>query len=132
MSREFKELRKLHKLRFHVKHRGKEQNERVYQIKNFVFHTDQYGSWGGHAKAVTFQKTDPKHPELGAKEVTIYEYFERTYNVTLQYWKLPLVQTVKGGIFPMELCTLVPDQRYMFKLDPKQVRSLHIHCRENG
>lgn len=124
MSRDFKELRKLHKLRFHVKHRGKEQNDRVYQIKNFVFHADRYGSFGGHAKAVTFDKVDPKNPEAAPKAITIYDYFERTYNITLQFWKLPLVQTVKGGIFPMELCSLVADQRYLFKLDPKQTADM--------
>lgn len=111
----------MNKLRFCVKHRGKEQNDRVYIIKNFVFHPETYGSFGGHAKAVTFQKTDPRNPEAGAKSVTIYDYFEKTYNVSLQHWKLPLVQTVKGGLFPMEVCTLLQDQRYMFKLDPIQV-----------
>lgn len=40
----------------------------------------------------------------------------------LEFWYLPLVQTEKKGMFPMEVCVLMANQRYSMKLNPEQVR----------
>ncbi len=57
-------------------------------------------------------------------DVTIFEYFKKTYNIELQHWWFPLIVTEKAGMFPMELCTLVPNQRYNFKLTPDQTAAM--------
>ena len=56
------------------------------------------------------------------KDVSVYDYFLRRYNLRLEYYNLPLVQTTKKGVvFPMECCIIAPNQRYLYKLDEQQV-----------
>lgn len=55
------------------------------------------------------------------RTISINDYFKERYNITLQYPYLPLVESAKGGMFPMELCKVLDNQRYMFKTDPTQV-----------
>ena len=59
---------------------------------------------------------DPK-----PQPITIFEYFRGKYNVNLTMPWLPLIETEKNGYFPMEVSTLVANQKYQFKLDPNQV-----------
>lgn len=54
-------------------------------------------------------------------ELSVFEYFKKIYNIELQHWWLPLIVTERAGMFPMEMCTLSPNQRYNFKLSPDQV-----------
>jgi eukaryotic translation initiation factor 2C len=120
MSRDFKELRKLSKLRFTIKHRGKEATAKLYTIKQFVF-DPKYGQQGGHAKAVKFNQRQPDGSE---KEISVYDYFIQKYRIHLEHWYLPLVKTEKDGVFPMEVCTIAPNQRYNFKLSPDQTSKM--------
>jgi eukaryotic translation initiation factor 2C len=58
-------------------------------------------------------------------KVTIVQYFQRKYNLRLQYPQLPLVEmTKKGACFPMELVHIKEHQRYPFKLDDKQTANM--------
>jgi len=85
-------------------------------IKSFTFNSKdpKFFKEGMHAKNYSFKSKD-------GKEQTIYDYFLRKYNVDLQFWFLPLIETEKAGYFPMEVCVLSPNQKYQFKLDPTQV-----------
>lgn len=54
--------------------------------------------------------------------MSVYEYFHKKYNVTLNKPWLPLVQTQKAKVlFPMEVCVMCDGQRYPFKLNSDQV-----------
>lgn len=57
------------------------------------------------------------------RDVSVFDYFKETYNITLQFWDLPLIEMQKGYM-PMELATLCPNQRYTFKLSPEQTASM--------
>ncbi|KAI9877191.1 MAG: hypothetical protein M1830_004561 [Pleopsidium flavum] len=108
-----RELRRLKKVAFYVKHRGLEMESKLFYIAGF---TKQ------NAKEYTF---DVKDKNTGAitKDVSVYQYFQRRYNLMLQYWNLPLVETTKKGIvFPMECCIVAANQRYLYKLDENQTR----------
>lgn len=59
------------------------------------------------------------------RTISIYDYFRQTYNVTLQYPMLPLVEmTKKGVLYPMEFLHLVENQRYAKKLDEIQTANM--------
>lgn len=138
-SEDFKNLRKLAKLKFRVKHRGKADgsssilsimvytdhfaDNKIYTIKKFTWEGSQpYHNEGAHAKNTVFKfKNRQTNTE---EEITVYNYFKRTYNIDLQFWYLPLIITERAGMFPMELCHLIPNQRYNYKLSPDQVRLL--------
>jgi eukaryotic translation initiation factor 2C len=104
--------------------------KKAYTIKRFVF-DPKYGPTGGNAKQITF---DWRNKNGGgssqAQTISVYDFFQRQYNITLQHWQLPLIETQRDGYFPMEVCTLVPNQKYMFKLSPDQVSfiSLPLDC----
>ena len=54
--------------------------------------------------------------------MSVYEYFQKKYNVTLSKPWLPLVQTQKQNVlFPMEVCCMADGQRYPYKLNSDQV-----------
>ncbi len=97
-------------------------DDKLYYIKGFTWSKDK-PEWlrdGQNAKNTTFAL---RNRATGTtEEISVYDYFQRTYNIRLQYWMLPLIITSKGGMFPMETCTIVPNQRYNFKLGPDQVR----------
>lgn len=91
-------------------------------IKRFVFDA-KYGAEGGNAKQVKFTLRDANEP------ISVYDYFRQQYQINIQYWQLPLIETEKAGYFPMELCTLVANQKYVYKLSPDQVcLLLRLRC----
>lgn len=54
--------------------------------------------------------------------MSVYEYFHKKYNVYLNKWWLPLIQTQKPNVlFPMEVCVMSEGQRYPYKLNSDQV-----------
>ncbi|KAG4436130.1 hypothetical protein IFR05_008373, partial [Cadophora sp. M221] len=122
-SEDFKNLAKFVKLKFIVKHRGKGDDKKEYAIKKFTFEKGEaFSKTGAHAKNTYFKL---RNRVTGAEnEVTVFEYFKRTYNIELQFWYLPLIVTDRAGMFPMELCTLSPNQRYNFKLSPDQTSNM--------
>lgn len=134
-SEDFKTLRKMAKLKFTVKHRGKSDgmsaipnrenltdidlDQKQYSIKRFTFAAK---AGGAHAKNTMFKfKNRDTNTE---EEISVYDYFRRTYNLTISMWDIPLVETDRYGMFPMELCILVPNQRYSYKLNPEQTAAM--------
>lgn len=115
-SEMFKALRRFHKCHFHVMHRGKSNDPKTYTIKRFVFDT-KYGMEGANARNYTFKKKD-------GTEFTVAQYFLRQYNIRLQYWEWPLIETTRDGVFPMDVVIMKPWQRYNFKLDAEQTSTM--------
>ena len=117
MSEAFKVITKLYRIRFHVKHRGKDPDEKEYVLKRFA-HSPTYGPDGGNAKQFTFDKKEAGNM---TRKCSIYDYFEERYNVQLRLWKLPIIETSRGGAYPMEACYVPKYNRYPFKLSPLEV-----------
>lgn len=68
--------------------------------------------------------------DASARKVSVTEYFKRTYNLTLRYPLLPVVQITKNAYIPMEVCNVVPGETFYGKLEPEQVAEmLKIPCR---
>lgn len=90
------QLRRLNKcvrgLRYFVKHRGVEHQKRCYSISG-VSRKD--------AHQYTFQMTEPPI------EISVYDYFHRTYNMQLRYPRAPLIMSGSRSLLPMELCFMV-------------------------
>ncbi|KAI1421193.1 Piwi domain-containing protein [Xylaria sp. FL1777] len=119
-SEAFSLLRRLEKLKFVVKHRGKEHEQKLYTIKRIVFEK-RYGREGGHSQSVKF---DRRMPDGTTRETTVWQHYVDTYQFRLQYPKLPLIETTRGAFFPMELCNVADFQRYPYKLDPNQTAAM--------
>lgn len=117
----FKELRRLVKLKVTLYHRGKnqERDTKQYSIKSFVLDKHHLNPQGANSKNTFFEW---KNRAAGTKRViSVYDYMLERYNQAIKYWQLPLVQTARGGLFPMEYCRIVPQQRFPFKLNSEQV-----------
>jgi eukaryotic translation initiation factor 2C len=96
-----------------------EKAEHIHTIKKFTF-DPAHGRVGSNAKTFTFNLKDR---DTGKEEIiSVYAYFKRKYNVDLTHWQLPLIQTERDGVFPMEACEIIAHQKYQYKLNPEQVR----------
>ncbi|KAK8017428.1 hypothetical protein PG993_013754, partial [Apiospora rasikravindrae] len=120
-SEPFQKLRRLAKLKISVNHRGKDQSDKVYTIKRIVFEQNM-ANWGADAQHFTFQRKN-KDGKLDPP-ITIHNYFMQKYKARLQYPDLPLIETMRDGVYPMEACRLQPFQRYTYKLDPEQTSKM--------
>ncbi|KAK3319908.1 ribonuclease H-like domain-containing protein [Cercophora scortea] len=116
MSEAFKALRRLHKIRFEVTHRN---DGKVYSVK--CFHFDAKLRNGGDATSVTFKR---KMQDGSEKTYIVADYYKETYNQRLQYPELPLIETNRGGFFPIELCEVGRFNPYPFKLSPDQTSAM--------
>lgn len=120
-SDDFKKLRRLNRLSFHVTHVGKLQNPRVYKVLRIIF-DEKYGKEGADSFKVTFVKKD-KQTGKEDPPISIYDHWLKKWG-RLGYPDLPMVETTRGGIFPMEVCKLAPFQRFAYKLDPDQTAQM--------
>lgn len=111
----FKQLRKLRKLKFTVKHANRRDNNAVYTVADFVF-DPRHGSEGANAKNVTF--------DYNGRDITVAAYYQEKYKAYLKYSNLPLIKTPKGALIPMEYAHIEPMQRYTFKLNPDQTAAM--------
>lgn len=107
-SEAFKQLKKLSKLRFRVKHAGRPAHlDKPLGIDGFTFDA-RFGPEGATAENTRF--------ESDGKTISVRDYFRQKYNVNLRFPRLPLIRSGSKGNYPMELCVLEPNQRYPFKL----------------
>ena len=106
-------LKRLAKNQFFIKHRGQIQGAEAtkWTIKRI-----------SPKNAKTFQ-FECLNKQTGVKEMTtVFDYYLKKYNVRLDKWQLPLLETQKKNVlFPMELAIMAPSQRYPFKLNEEQV-----------
>lgn len=105
-ERLIKDFKRLQKTRVIASHRGSKA-PMEYVIDKFDFRS---------AKEVSFVKDD--------KKVTIYDYFKKAFNVTLNYPDLPMVRTAKQEHLPLEVLSFKPDQVCRYKLDERQTSNM--------
>ncbi|KIH89067.1 eukaryotic translation initiation factor [Sporothrix brasiliensis 5110] len=117
MSDAFKVMRRLHKLRFKVFHRGKTNDSKIYTIARFAWH-QRFMFEGATSETYTFtlRKTGETR--------TVYDHYLKQYDVPLQYPKYPVIETTRDGAFPLEVCHILPWQRYNFKLNGQQTSDM--------
>jgi eukaryotic translation initiation factor 2C len=111
----FKQLRKLRRLKFKVKHKGRPNEDKLYTIQDFAFDA-KFGEAGFTSRTHSFEKD--------GKQISVFEYYKKMYNVTLRLSHLPLIDSGKGGYIPMELAFIENMQRYPFKLNPDQTAAM--------
>ncbi|KAK0649440.1 ribonuclease H-like domain-containing protein [Cercophora newfieldiana] len=117
-SEAFKQLKRLCRLRFVTTHNKDDQRE--YTIFKFTF-DKELGAQGSNAKSTKFEKKD----ENGNKRsISIFDYYLERHKCKIQHWQLPLIQTGKGGLFPIETCEVRRLNPYPFKLDPSQTQEM--------
>ena len=94
-------------------------------IKRFTFDGNaKYAREGVHAKNHFFDWKQRNGNNVTTTKISVYDYFVKKYNVRLEFWYLPLIETTREGFFPMELCIINPNQRYQYKLSPDQTTSM--------
>ncbi|KAI0121915.1 Piwi-domain-containing protein [Daldinia grandis] len=119
-SEAFAFLRRLSKLKFNVNHRGKLGRPKIYTIKKLTFN-EKYGTDGANSHTMTFEKT----LENGTtKTVSVYDHYNDRWGIRLRWSRLPLIESMNGNLFPLELCNSIQDQRYTFKLNPRQTSDM--------
>ncbi|EGX96643.1 eukaryotic translation initiation factor 2C 2 [Cordyceps militaris CM01] len=112
----FKQLRKLRRLKFTVRHPNRTApGDKIYTIQDIVFRQD-YGAEGGTARAVKFDHE--------GQQISVAQYFEQKYKAFLRFANFPLIDAGKGGYIPMEFAMVEPMQRYPFKLNPDQTAAM--------
>ncbi|CAJ2509448.1 Uu.00g144740.m01.CDS01 [Anthostomella pinea] len=116
----FRHLRRIYKLRFVVNHRGKLGDPKVYTVGKLLF-DQKYGEEGAHSKAVFFNK---RQKDGTTKNVSVWQYFWETYHLRLQYPSLPIMESTRGALFPLEVCNVSKYQRYSFKLSPDETAQM--------
>lgn len=111
----FKQLRKLRKLKFSVKHANRPESDKVYTFIDLAFE-QQFGADGANARSVKF--------DCDGRDVSVADYYAGKYKAFLRYGNLPLINAGKGGFIPMEFAWVEPLQRYPFKLNPEQTAAM--------
>lgn len=106
-------FRRLIRNKFVVKHRGSDASK-VWTVKQISKLT---------AKEHKFDVTEKATGKV--TNMSVYEYFQKKYNVPIMKPWLPLVQTQKAGVlFPMEVCIMCEGQRYPYKLNSDQTANM--------
>lgn len=81
-----------------------------------------------HSKNTFFKYRDRSTNPPTERDITVFDYFKERYNIRLEFPYLPLVQTTRDGLYPMEVCMLKPYQKFVYKLDGAQVYPLSSLC----
>lgn len=101
-------------LRVRMVHRGERGLNKEFKIKNITSE--------GANKIFFDQFVD--NPDKETKKINVAVYFEERYNYRLKYPNLPCVIVLKDSKVPMEVCELIPGQRFSRKLGPVQVAEM--------
>lgn len=62
--------------------------------------------------------------ELDGKKISIFDHFRTKYNRNVIFPDHPCVVSENRGVFPLEVCEIFPNQRYMKKLDENQTADM--------
>jgi eukaryotic translation initiation factor 2C len=129
-SQMYQVLKKLRNLRIVLTHRWKEgEVDRQYAIKDFFWkspHECRVDDPDNQTKDKKAKRAPPPNPSGPPPEKeTIAEYYERKYAKPF-FLQMPLVKLGNGNVIPVELCGLVPDQRYIHKLDDRQTSTMIV------
>ena len=77
---------------------------------------------GQNAKEATFEQTN--HTTGEVRTISVNDYFGQQYRFRLRAPELPIVKTQRGQLYPMEICKVVPGERYPFKIDELQTSNM--------
>ena len=114
-SPHFKMIKRLAKNEFFVTHRGCTNPTKVWKVHKILHQ---------NAREYTFDLKD-RRTNTVIPNTSIFEYYQRRYDIYLEYPDAPLVETTKKGVvYPMELCVLAPSQRYPYKLNDEQTAKM--------
>ncbi|KAL8844394.1 MAG: hypothetical protein Q9176_001304 [Flavoplaca citrina] len=116
-NNKFLTMRRLKKNDFYVAHknRSKQETERVWKVHDIL---DQ------SSRDFTFTPFLREENREGAP-INLVDYYQQKYNIFLQWPDLPVVQcTKKKIVFPMEVCNMMPGQRYPYKLNDQQTSKM--------
>ena len=108
----YMQLKRLSKVRFRVDYRGMSDRiaSKVFQVKRIT-----------HLCARDIKFTEKDRTSGRETDTNVAKYFNDRYGIDhLKLWYLPCVETMKGAIYPAELCHILPAQRYPFKLNEDQ------------
>ena len=112
----FLQLRKLNKVRFRVEYAKMSDRirDKIFQVKRLTYTS---------ARSHEFMAKDKKSGR--EYKTNVEQYFFDTYGYRLRWAEeLPCVETMKGAIYPAELCHILPAQRYPFKLSESQTAQM--------
>ncbi|KAL8716741.1 MAG: hypothetical protein Q9225_005958 [Loekoesia sp. 1 TL-2023] len=127
----FDAMKRLKANNFTVQHKGRSEAEsnKIWKVSHIIPQTSReykFRPWNKQRNA-----PDP--------EISIFDYYHKTYNVYLNFPHLPLVATTKNIVkkdadgnvlskgpivYPMELCSMCENQRYPYKLNEAQTSSM--------
>ncbi|KAL8776952.1 MAG: hypothetical protein Q9213_008068 [Squamulea squamosa] len=113
----FSTMRRLKKNDFFVSHRNRseQENKKVWKVYDILEKSAREYTFTPYLKE---QKKD-------GPPINLFDYYQQKYNVYLQWPDLPVVQTTKKRVvFPMELCNMMPGQRYPYKLNEQQTSKM--------
>jgi len=108
LPRSFDASRKLKGIRIEVDHMKRKQKYLIVGVSDKT------------AKTMTFEVE-------GKGKTSVANYFRSKYGITLNYPDMPLIKVgspSKNICLPIELCSIVPGQRYMKKLSPIQTQGM--------
>jgi eukaryotic translation initiation factor 2C len=115
------QLNRLKKVQFYCMHRAQDQDgspRKVYTIEG-------YESKSARDSKFERKRRTSDGSEAPPRSISVADYYYEAYNIRLRYPGLPPVRTKKKNeLYPMELCYVVPAQRYPFKLDEKQTADM--------
>ncbi|CAG8572560.1 947_t:CDS:2, partial [Acaulospora morrowiae] len=94
-------------LKIRVIHRGDQVSRRRYKIT---------GLTQTPVKSTFF--------DIQGQQVDVATYFHQTYHQRLEFQNLPCVIVRQNTYFPMEVCEVIEEQRYMRKLNEKQTSDM--------
>jgi len=111
VSPHFAQVKRLAKNEFVVRHRGCTNPTKVWKVHRISEMS---------ARTYKFDLRD-RSTNTVIPNTSVFDYYMRRYNVHLEYPDLPVVETTKKGVvYPLELCFMIPAQRYPYKLDERQ------------
>ncbi|CAB5215692.1 Piwi-domain-containing protein [Rhizophagus irregularis] len=97
----------LKNLKIYVTHRGESAPRRRFKITKLT---------NTPASSTMF--------EVNGQRIDVVTYFNNTYGRSLQYPFLPCVIVRMNSYLPMEICNVVGGQRYMHKLNKRQIAEM--------
>ena len=114
-SPQFKQVKRLAKNEFYVRHRGCTNPTKLWKAHKIL---------GMSSREYKFDLRD-RSTNTVIPNTSIYDYYQRRYDIHLEYPDAPLVETTRRGVvYPMELCFMAPSQRYPYKLTDDQTSKM--------
>ncbi|KAL8696034.1 MAG: hypothetical protein Q9224_003008 [Gallowayella concinna] len=113
----FLTMKRLKKNDFYVSHRGRSEKEtaKIWKVHDILPQSSREFTF------VPYMREQKKE----GPPINLFDYYQKKYNIYLQYPDLPVVQCTKRKIvYPMELCSMMPGQRYPYKLNELQTSKM--------